>query len=515
MELRLQSGSTEAGGGRDRGHRGGPLRVGLLLRSNRKWLGGVHYVLYWLQALRALPEEERPEIYLLYTAGFGEEQARERAPWVHGIAPRRQAEDLALDFVYPAKEVFEAPIGVPWGGWIVDWQQHHLPEMFTGEEQRQRELRYRHLAGSAPVVALSSRTALEDTARLLGNQPAPLHVLPFRAVLDPEELRRAAPEAEPALPPRYLLVCNQWFRHKNHAVVLQALALLRARGIRVPCVFTGETADHRWPRHFPEMLELRKREGLESSTFILGSIPRDRQIRLLRGALAVVQPSLFEGWSTIVEEARALGKTLLLSDIPVHLEQAPPGSEFFPPANFELLAELLRKTWEGGPASGFDSAREASALHDQRRLIVAGARQFLRAANEARRRFNPIAHDPRRGAIELVREVIGRQKNPDHDSTLRFVHMGCRGLLARQPERLAQFVAMSANLGPAGFRFVVGEVVPRVLFHAEGIREACRGLAHLAAREPAVLPRLLLSIVPAVRRCRKLLEAAPGDGAPR
>ena len=49
----------------------------------------------------------------------------------------------------------------------------------------------------------------------------------------------------------------------------------------------------------------------------------------MRGAVAIVNPSLSEGWSTNVEEARALGVPMVLSDIAVHREQAGDRAVFF------------------------------------------------------------------------------------------------------------------------------------------------------------------------------------------
>ncbi len=42
---------------------------------------------------------------------------------------------------------------------------------------------------------------------------------------------------------------------------------------------------------------------------------------LMRGASAIVQPSLFEGWSTVLEDALAPAKPVIASDFPVHIEQ--------------------------------------------------------------------------------------------------------------------------------------------------------------------------------------------------
>ena len=70
----------------------------------------------------------------------------------------------------------------------------------------------------------------------------------------------------------------------------------------------------------------------------------------MRHSLAVIQPSLFEGWSTVVEDARCLGKKMSLSDFPVHLEQNPPGSVFFERNSPQELANLIGEWWEKLPA---------------------------------------------------------------------------------------------------------------------------------------------------------------------
>lgn len=62
---------------------------------------------------------------------------------------------------------------------------------------------------------------------------------------------------------------------------------------------------------------------------VLGVVPRSDYVQLVRAAALIVQPSRYEGWSSVVEDARALRKRIVLSDIAVHLEQAPPGGIYF------------------------------------------------------------------------------------------------------------------------------------------------------------------------------------------
>ncbi len=82
----------------------------------------------------------------------------------------------------------------------------------------------------------------------------------------------------------------------------------------------------------------------------LGFLPRADQLALMAGAVAVVQPSLCEGWSTVVEDAKALGRHVIASDIAVHREQLATGADFFAPDDAEALAGLLNRYAAADPA---------------------------------------------------------------------------------------------------------------------------------------------------------------------
>ncbi len=413
------------------------VRIGLRVLSNPRWRGGVHYVLNWARACMALPEDERPEVYLLHADERGLEVAREHAPEgtaVHGFG---QAGQLGLDLVYPATQIFEAPFGAPWAGWIPDWQCQHLPEMFDELERARRDLHYRLLATRAPFLVLSSEMAVRDTKRVVGSALVPHAQLSFPAVLGEEEIRSSLEmlpdvRARLAVPERYVIVCNQWWRHKNHRVVLEALARDRHSG--VVCVFTGETVDDRWPEHFSEQEAFIRSEGLEESVRVLGGIGRPDQLALMLGAQAVVQPSRFEGWSTVVEEARALGVPLLLSRFPVHEEQAPPGTRFFDAEDPDGLAGLLRAVWQeprGAPAP--DLVRQAE-------YVRKCARRLVEIARQAHSAYDPRVHDPSVILSDLLAET---ERAPQAD-TIRArlqdrVRSATRAMLRQDPERLAQF----------------------------------------------------------------------------
>jgi glycosyltransferase involved in cell wall biosynthesis len=59
-------------------------------------------------------------------------------------------------------------------------------------------------------------------------------------------------------------------------------------------------------------------------------------------SFAVLQPLLFEGWSTSLEESKAMCKQIVLSKIDTHLEQAPERGLFFSPDSPDELAACLK-----------------------------------------------------------------------------------------------------------------------------------------------------------------------------
>ena len=115
---------------------------------------------------------------------------------------------------------------------------------------------------------------------------------------------------------------------------------------------------------------------------VLGTVPHADVFRLLRQSIGVLQPSLFEGWNTAVEECKSVGKAMIVSDIAVHREQNPPNSVYFPPTDFIALADHLSRVhaeWKPGPDAQLEA--EAKRLLPVRMLSFAQA--FIAAVREA------------------------------------------------------------------------------------------------------------------------------------
>jgi len=247
---------------------------------------------------------------------------------------------------------------IPLLAWIPDFQHRHLPHLFSRKEVDKRNKRQAQLAEIAKGILLSSEDARRDFNRYCPGYERKTHVLQFVAI---PPLKAELPLAEPVLARHgigepYFHIPNQIWAHKNHGIILDALCVLRKRG-RCPLVIsTGQTEDYRQPNYFQSLIQRVKEAGLDERYRFLGLIDYPDMFVLMRSAVALINPSLFEGWSTTVEEGKSLGKRMLLSSLDVHREQAQDRASFFDPQNAEQLALLME---------------EALAAHDPERELIA------------------------------------------------------------------------------------------------------------------------------------------------
>lgn len=100
--------------------------------------------------------------------------------------------------------------------------------------------------------------------------------------------------------------------------------------------------DNRNDSFFESLQSQIKESAIENYTLFLGLIPRNEQLKLMKNAMAVIQPSLFEGWSTVLEDAKAMNQFIVLSDIYVHKEQIRENCMFSNPEDSEDLVKCMK-----------------------------------------------------------------------------------------------------------------------------------------------------------------------------
>ena len=386
-----------------------PLVIGLEMFSAKEWIGGAIYLRNLVYTLAALPPTEQPQLRLLYDE-LAEpdlvDDLRNFAFVDRHIADRRATTNFRLahrvwgaarrraSWLFPGAGLGELHIVYPGFGptvpgtvhmhWIPDFQHLVLPEFFSIEECKRRTSAFAQIAAKRTMLVLSSRAALGDFQRFFPDAVVTARVWSFCSVFSERERGGRDPLRTYQLPEKFAYVANQFWRHKDHTTVLVALARLRQRGLEIPLVCTGLERDVRSPGYFDELMSLAVELGVSDQVRTLGMVPRADQIEIFRHAALVVQPSLFEGWSTVVEDAKAVAAPMLLSDLPVHREQTAGMQRAwtFQPRDPDALASRLAEIWPVLPRRPNPAEEGAVATAHQKRVLDAG-RRFLVTVGEA------------------------------------------------------------------------------------------------------------------------------------
>ena len=283
-----------------------------------------------------------------------------------------------IDFIYPyfSHEIRVKPYRS--AAWIADFQHKHLPEYFSASELKFRDEYHSEIVRTAEKVILSSEDAKEDCHRFFPASKGKTFVMPFCTV-PAQEWYKGNPfdiQKKYNLPDKFLIVSNQFWQHKNHLLIFEALQILQKQSIFPTVVCTGQLYDFRCPDYSNKVLRSVHESGLFKQLILLGLIPKTEQIQLLRRSIAIIQPSIFEGWSTIVENARCFAKPVILSDIPVHREQDLADSIFFNCRSAEELAEKISTVWNELPV-GPDTRKENLAFKRQQKIVSSYGKRFL------------------------------------------------------------------------------------------------------------------------------------------
>ncbi len=371
---------------------------------NTGWTGGINYIRNLLIAISGL-EQRRIEPFVL--AGYKADSALLSLyePYARIIQARMFDEYSFSWFRHQVQERFfgvdtqlenlilkhridilsHYPVGLKSKafyrtiGWIPDFQHLHLPEMFSAADIAGRNLIYTNIAERCDAVVLSSNDAFNDFLNFAPCSVNKARILPFVAQPDmttSQEAARSTIENKYDIRGKFFYVPNQFWKHKNHLVVFEAVKLLKQRGCHVTVLCSGHMEDYRNRGHVKQLVRFVDQNSLAEQIRFLGVIDYCDLTWLMRNCIAIINPSLFEGWSTTVEEAKSIGKGMILSDIQVHREQNPPKSVYFSPSDPDRLAGLLRDFWncgEGGP----DFELEAQAAADLGRRTLNFAQTYL------------------------------------------------------------------------------------------------------------------------------------------
>jgi glycosyltransferase involved in cell wall biosynthesis len=345
------------------------IRLAIVVTDRKIWTGGYNYLLNLVNVASTYlggqivpvvffsddaPEEDVAPFAIVSSAEIVRSRAlrqsrRARAVmnalfW--GVDPsiRDLFEKNHIDVVLEVAQFFGWRLPQPAIAWMADFQHRLMKHLFSKRAYWRRELGFRAEIVSGRSVILSSEDARSQCQRFYPMTRGRTYVLQFavaaRSRIAPAEMHRIM--AIYALPTHFYFLPNQFWRHKNHECVIRAIGRLTAAGYRVVVAASGNPLDRGDPHHWPRLERLIEDLKVGANFRLLGMIPRDHVYALMQSCTALINPSLSEGWSTTVEEAKSAGTPMILSDLAVHHEQANGLATFFDPKDDKALAEILQ-----------------------------------------------------------------------------------------------------------------------------------------------------------------------------
>ena len=342
------------------------IKIGFLINVSNAWIGGVNYYRNLLYALNKI-NDKNIEVYLfvpkdidqklktelgIYSkvieVNFLSKYSLKRIIWK--ISERVTRSDFMVELYLRNYKIdvfsHSGIVGLNKAktiNWIPDFQHKHLPSFFQDKDNLLRDKAHQKLAKKSDCVILSSYDALKDFNIFFKKYSSKTKILQF--VSQPGEFNDNGSSDFNELKNKYkieddfFVIPNHFWKHKNHMVVFEALVILRKRGLSVNLICTGLLEDYRDPG-YSERVQLFIQNN-RINVKLLGIIKYQDLVILMKNSISVINPSLFEGWSTTVEECKSLGKNIILSNISIHKEQNPENSVYFDPNDPDALADIM------------------------------------------------------------------------------------------------------------------------------------------------------------------------------
>ncbi|WP_309640395.1 glycosyltransferase family 1 protein [Flavobacterium sp.] len=343
------------------------FRLGIIFNFDPRWTGGLIYILNSIKILNFLEDKDKPTVVLFFRPEVQKYIAEidypylEVAPYnypsiykgylfsilknknlfVHDLVESQKLNAIFPMHDYPVKSKLDAKLV----SWYADLQHKYYPHFFPKKRLLERNIRINKILRNSKDLVVSSQAVKDDFLNFYTvPKSIKIHIYHFVSIIDAlPSLTSKEIKSKYELPENYYIISNQFQKHKNHLVVFKALAELQKKGVAIHIAITGRFPSDPNSEYMQELHDIVNTNNLKNSISFLGLIPRGDQLLLMKYATAIIQPSLFEGWSTVIEDAKSLQVPVIASDLKVNIEQLAEKGTYFEPHNADQLATILEQ----------------------------------------------------------------------------------------------------------------------------------------------------------------------------
>ncbi len=357
------------------------MRVGIHAKFFMDWGGGVDFLRILIRGVKQIQKEEHVELIFLVPNPSNSFQSNIKqavksvlfpmlnkpllAPnlnannliqsfsdegdfeWVYytdtALAFKQICVQKELDIIVPCFQSLGPEFPIPWIGYVYDFQHKYLPDWFSKKDIKMRNMQFESTLTDASYVIVNAKSVKNDIAEFYKNTKSKILALPFTPLFDLRVYEMGDLVQKFNLSDDYFLVSNQFWKHKNHSTLFEAMAIFVQSHPKIKLVCTGEMKDYRNPEYIDLLSSQIERLGIKDNLILTGYISKSDQKKLMYNAKAILQPTLFEGGpgGGAVYEALGMGIPVVLSDISVNKEIENPLLLFFESLNAVDLANKM------------------------------------------------------------------------------------------------------------------------------------------------------------------------------
>jgi len=295
--------------------------------------------------------------------------------------------------IYPAPHRLSFESEIPFVMAIHDLQHRLQPEFAEvsadGEWER-REYLFRNAVRKATLLIAESEVGREDILQnygAFGATPEMVRVLPYLPAPAAEGVSLPALRSKFAIPGKFFFYPAQFWPHKNHLRIVQALCVLkREKELSPSVVFAGSASGLLREKTRAEVLGEAERLGVRPQLIDIGYVSDGELTGLYQAATALVMPTFFGPTNIPILEAWTHRCPVLTSDIRGVRDQAGDAALLVDPRSVESIAQGMERLWREEDlrhnlvARGTRRAKEYTTDDYRRRLrdIIADARNRVR-----------------------------------------------------------------------------------------------------------------------------------------
>lgn len=219
--------------------------------------------------------------------------------------------------------------------------QHRLqpcfPEVSRNRAWDNRERMFSAALRRASLVIAGTQAGQEEIERFYDVPRERIRLLPHPTPQFLDKVEPARPDL-PDLKGDFIFYPAQFWPHKNHFALIEALHLLRQRdGLPISLVLTGSDMGN-----LPFLRAMIERRGLSSAVRVLGFVSREQLVWLYRHALALTYVTYFGPENLPPLEAFAAGCPVIASDVSGAREQLGDAAFLVNPRRPEQIADAVK-----------------------------------------------------------------------------------------------------------------------------------------------------------------------------